>query len=71
MPAEFTPEARIFWDGIPDETRRLLLDNVWCVGCGAVRTILEYRGRIEGGDLVLEGKCGTCCEPVARLIERG
>ncbi len=32
-------------------------------------TIVDFTGGVEGGDLVLRGKCKTCGEKVARLIE--
>lgn len=28
-------------------------------------------GRVAGGDLVLEGRCLTCGDEVARLVESG
>ncbi len=71
MTSEMTPQARSFWDSISERGKTRLLNNVWCMSCGAVRTIVRYRGRLERGDLVLEGECGTCGEQVARLVESG
>ncbi len=69
MTADFTAEAQAFWNAIPEEKRSQLLRNVWCLACGEVRTIVSFTGRVEKDDLVLDGHCGTCNGPVARLIE--
>ena len=71
MKLEMTPEARAFWDSISERGKTRLLNNVWCVSCGSVRTIVRYRGRLERSDLVLEGECGTCGKDVARVVEGG
>jgi hypothetical protein len=36
---------------------------------GATTTIVQFTGRIEQGDLVLDGRCISCGGPVARVIE--
>lgn len=69
MPETFTPEARGLWEAIPEETRFLLLANVWCVRCARPTTIVDFLGRVESGDLVLEGECERCGAAVGRLIE--
>lgn len=69
MTVDFTAEARVFWDAIPEEEQSQLLRNVWCTACGEVRTIVSFKGRVERRDLVLDGHCGGCGGPVARLIE--
>jgi hypothetical protein len=48
-----------------------LLNNVWCVACHTTTTIVQFTGRIEQGDLVLDGRCINCGGPVARVIEVG
>lgn len=63
------PEARRLWDSIPAEQQALLLDNVFCRKCREATTIVEYSGSVEGGDLVLEGRCQRCGSEVTRLIE--
>ena len=71
MTTEMTPQAKARWDSISDKGKTLLLNNVWCISCGTARTIVRYRGRMERGDLVLEGECGTCGRDVARVVEGG
>jgi len=47
----------------------MVLNNVWCGKCLKAVTIVKYT--IEGNefDLVLKGKCKTCGNDVARVIE--
>ena len=68
---EFTANARRFWETIPADVRPKLLANVYCGHCGDEVTITNFRGKIEGGDLVLLGKCSECDGDVARVIEGG
>ena len=49
--------------------QRRLLDNVWCSRYRQVTTMVDYRGQIKQGDLVLTGTCATCGATVARLVE--
>jgi len=65
----FTPRAKIFWNNIPPDIRERLLDNVYCAQCRSMTTITNYTGRIEQGDLILEGFCLRCGNPVTRLVE--
>ena len=65
----FTHSAKAFWDGIPPAIRERLLGNVYCAQCRKMTTIIDYTGRIENGDLILEGFCIRCGNPVSRLIE--
>ena len=67
--AKMTPQAKSFWDSVSDRSKTLVLNNVWCTECCTSRTIVRYEGRIEGGDLVLQGECGTCGAEVARVVE--
>lgn len=66
---EFTLPARRFWAAIPQQHRQRLLGNVWCGMCGSVTTIVQLRGRIRGGDLILTGRCAACGGAVARIVE--
>lgn len=68
-PDNLTPSARSFWNKIPPDIRERLLDNVYCVKCRNMTTITGYSGRIEHGDLILNGFCLRCGDPVTRLIE--
>jgi hypothetical protein len=65
----FSQPARAFWEAIPERQRHTLLANVWCARCQSETTIVDYRGRLESGDLILEGRCMTCGGGVTRLIE--
>jgi hypothetical protein len=66
-----TDEARKFWQGIPDEHKELIISNVWCGSCSKETTIVNFKGKIERGDLILEGECQACGDLVARLVEGG
>ncbi len=65
----FTPQALKLWKKVPEWAQEKLLDNVFCGNCLVMTTIVDFTGGVEGGDLVLRGKCKTCGEKVARLIE--
>ena len=52
----FTRPARAFWEAIPEQQRRALLTHVWCGRCKSGTAIVDYHGRIESGDLILEGR---------------
>jgi hypothetical protein len=65
----FTTKAAKRWAEIPAQTQKLLLANVYCWACRGSVQIADYDAVIEKGDLVLRGRCGTCGEPVARVIE--
>ncbi|MEM7345310.1 MAG: hypothetical protein AAF485_13810 [Chloroflexota bacterium] len=65
---EFTGQARKIWNGIPVEFQEQLIANVWCSSCG-MTTITNFKARVEAGDLLLNGECVKCGQPVARLIE--
>lgn len=69
MANELTPEAKSLWAAIPAEQQSSLLQNVWCPSCGRPTKIVNFQGRIQHGDLVLEGECESCGSPVGRLIE--
>lgn len=61
-------EALELWQGLPADTRRMLLSNVWCVECRKSVTIVDYHAELKGV-VVLEGFCGTCGHEVARVID--
>jgi hypothetical protein len=65
----FTPPAQKLWNKIPAEVRMQILNSVWCASCRDTVTMLNITGNVEGGDLVLKGKCARCAGPVSRLIE--
>lgn len=65
----FTPAARRLWALIPQPMQRRLLDNVWCSTCRHVTTMVDYRGEVKQGDMILTGTCAVCGATVARLVE--
>lgn len=69
MTTDFTSEAKTLWAAIPVEQRTSLLKHVWCPRCRRPTEIVDYSGRVEEGDLVLEGRCQACGSSVGRLIE--
>lgn len=69
MSDQFTPQARKLWGDIPMKYQTRILNNVWCGGCMKATTIVNFTGQVEGGMLILKGKCERCGHPVARVIE--
>ncbi len=69
MRGEFTAEAEAVWDSIPQQVKEKLLQNVWCGACISVTTIADFKGQMEGRDLILVGRCVKCGGEVARVIE--
>lgn len=67
----FSHQGKHFWERIPENIRKTLLANVWCGRCAGSTTIVNFRGTIEGGDLILRGSCSRCGTEVVRLIEGG
>jgi len=69
LPNFTTPAAKL-WLAIPEDTRKLLLSNVWCGKCRDEVTITNFTGAFRGGSLLLVGKCSICQGDVARVIEK-
>lgn len=69
--SRFTPPAERRWSELGALMQTRLLNNVWCVKCHQGTTIAHFTGRMEDGDLILEGQCMRCDGPVARVIEGG
>lgn len=67
----FTDPAANLWAAFPDQTKKLLLSNVWCGKCRHEVTITNFSGAVKAGDLLLVGLCPECHGDVARLIEMG
>lgn len=64
-----SPEARALWNELGPAARLRVLNNAFCVACGGGRAMALIGGRVEGGDLVLDGRCTTCGGEVGRLVE--
>jgi predicted house-cleaning noncanonical NTP pyrophosphatase (MazG superfamily) len=58
------------WSMIPDYEKELLLNNVYCHGCGTT-TIVDYCIINDRFGIVLQGKCEKCGASVTRCIENG
>lgn len=68
-PPTFSAPAQRIWARIPQPIQRKVLDNVWCPTCRKATTMTQYSGQIKEGDLLLSGRCATCGQKVARLLE--
>lgn len=67
---QISKEAMQRWNQIPTEIQGKLLSNVFCSYCAKAVKIIDFKAEVTGAaDLVLKGKCATCGNTVARLIE--
>ncbi|RAP75088.1 hypothetical protein [Paenibacillus montanisoli] len=57
------------WRAIPQHLRDKLVRNVFCGRCLNAVEIVDYSIRQEKHALLLTGKCRTCSQPVARVVE--
>lgn len=69
MSEEFTNQARAIWDAVPQQAKFIILNNVWCGQCRGSTTIVNLKGNVEEGDLILRGQCAKCGNGVTRLVE--
>lgn len=67
----FTGPGERLWAAVPAEAQARVLNNVWCAHCRQATRMIDYRGRIQKGDLLLEGHCVACGGRVVRLLEGG
>ena len=65
----FTRAAADLWDDIPKPMQFRLLNDVYCTGCRTAVGMLDHRGQVEEGLLVLSGRCNNCGEAVTRAVE--
>jgi len=56
------------WKKIPKDFRQRLLSNVFCITCFET-TVVDYTLHDDEQGILITGKCKTCGEDVARLIE--
>lgn len=66
---QFTPKAAERWATVPATIKSQLLANVFCSHCRDVVKIVDYKGTVSSGNLVLDGSCAVCGNGVARVIE--
>lgn len=69
MRDQFTNVARRVWDSIPNDIREDIINNVWCPHCESTTTMLDYKGMVDRGDLILKGYCEVCDNKIVRMIE--
>ena len=69
MQTKFTAEASQFWQALPDEHKEAIVTSVWCGSCGQGTTIVNFKGKMEKGNLILDGECQRCRGPVGRFVE--
>ncbi|TFE01329.1 hypothetical protein [Jeotgalibacillus sp. R-1-5s-1] len=62
-------EANRKWLSIPEQTRKMLIGNVFCSQCLDAVTIKDFIITGDPAGVVLEGKCAACGHPVARVVE--
>ncbi|CAG7645291.1 hypothetical protein ACFQI7_25515 [Paenibacillus allorhizosphaerae] len=58
------------WLKMPDNIRRMYIENVWCGQCSSVTVIEEFSVQLDKYGIVLRGKCSKCSHKVARVIEK-
>jgi hypothetical protein len=66
---KFDKKAMQKFNQIPDDIKSKILSNVYCSNCKNVVKIVDFEASMDGGDLVLRGKCENCSGKVVRLIE--
>ncbi len=65
----FTPPAARRWNQMSQWAQEKILAHIWCGNCRkAVRIVLK-NAKMEQGNLMLRGKCGTCGGKVCRVVE--
>ena len=69
MEAKFTPQARKLWEALEPRAKMFALNSVWCPQCEKSTSLAQLAGRVNGGELLLQGKCAACGTEVARLVE--
>ncbi len=62
-------DANKKWVSIPKDVRYELLNNVWCGNCSDVTSITGFIIEDSEIGIVLKGKCKTCGQDVARVVE--
>jgi hypothetical protein len=69
MSQQFTQEAAILWSIISKENRQRILENVFCGKCRTTVEMVMFTGKLERGDIILEGSCAVCGARVVRVLE--
>ncbi|HLR54454.1 MAG TPA: hypothetical protein VK078_06980 [Pseudogracilibacillus sp.] len=61
-------EAARKWRKLSKEIQQRFIHNVFCSNCMDT-TIVDYSIRNQENGVLLQGKCKTCHQDIARLIE--
>lgn len=56
------------WKLIAEDSKKIVLENVFCSKCG-VCNMVDFTMQNDELGILLQGKCDKCGEPVARLLE--
>lgn len=56
------------WNKVPKDLQQRLIRNVFCRNCYET-SIIDYTLNDHELGVLLKGKCKTCGDPVARLVE--
>jgi hypothetical protein len=65
----FTDEAALLWGAMSTEMQKHILKTALCAKCNRFVEIIDYYGKVEDGDLVLDGTCAFCGHASARVVE--
>ena len=68
---KFTPKATKMWENLHPDYKLMVLNNVYCVHCSKTGSMQLLQARVERNDLILQGACLKCGEPVTRVVESG
>ncbi|MFO7665943.1 MAG: DUF6429 family protein [Desulfobacterales bacterium] len=66
---KLTPSAKKRWEQIPEQSRKDILENVWCSQCRTMGALQLREGEMSGRSLVLRGTCRKCGSEAARVVE--
>lgn len=65
----FTADAQLAWEKIPESDREHLLTNGFCTRCLATRHFTLDEGEMRDGEFAMIGHCDTCGARVVKLID--
>lgn len=64
----FTKPARDRWSKLALTEQDAIVSKVFCHDCCRLTPMVDFGGRIRGGDLTLEGYCSRCGCEVSRIV---
>jgi hypothetical protein len=57
------------WEAIPKADQEKIFASIWCGYCKKMTTIEDVGFQTVNNDLMLNGKCTSCGNPVGRFVE--